>query len=80
MTRWATFAWLLAAVALAYGLNVARDARYDASLYDSATRGVVIEGLCPAPVDPVTVTTFSPGRYFPLPEGVFDLDGTAREG
>ena len=80
MTRWATFAWLLAAVALAYGLNVARDARYDASLYGPATRGVVIEGLCPAPVGPVTVTTFSPGRYFPLPDGVFDLDGTAREG
>ena len=78
--RWLTLAWLLAAVALAYGLNTARNARYDPVLYDPATRGVVIDGLCPAPVEPVTVSTYTPRTYFPLPEGVFDLDGTARDG
>lgn len=78
--RWLAFAWLLAAVALAYGLNTARNTRYDPSLHDPLTRGVVIEGLCPAPVDPVTVSTVSPYRYLPLLPGEFDLYGTAREG
>lgn len=77
--RWLVFTWLVAAVALAYGLNVARNARYDPSLSDPATRGVVIEGLCPAPVDPVTISTATRPGFGDFYGATFDLHGTARE-
>ena len=94
MTRWATFAWLLAAVALAWACYSTSPLAEDGGQPTVGTpvesptdadigpmeyeRGVVIDGFCPAEVDPVVVE--STGRDTANPFRKLKLRGTAHQG